>query len=839
MGSEEGPNEKENLSEGLRGGEPGGLARVLIRGIRRWTRRPGLAALILASMVLGVGLNTAVFTLLDSAFLHPWPIADLEPLTMIHVTRRNAAGEPGGIHRHAYPDLQDLRQRQKSFVDLAAFHWWPMSFSGGSEPVRTKGMYVSAGYFELLGLAPAAGRFFLPDDDAPGAAGDVVVLAHGTWGRLFGGDSEVLGKTVRVNGRPMTVIGVAPKGFVGTELPNAIDFFLPVAAFPHISPWASYFEQRGTSAFSLLGRLRPGVSRQEANSELAGLAHQLEAEFPKEGEGLGYRVVPLREAGYRPGDRDRYLGYGGHLLLGAVLVLLITGIDVAALLLGRALERRREMALELALGASRWQLVKGFGVEYFLVLGAGGLLALPAAWAALEVLWRLRPPQIEAELFDLSLDFRALGVALGLTLAMGGCVALIALWRGTRVHPAEALRGIRQLDGAGAGSRWRDPLRWLVVLQVALALAALMAAGWLSQAERSAREIEPGFDADRLAVVSLAPGEAGWEPQQIEDFLRRLQAEAAALPGVSSVAISENQLLRGGVSQREIVLPGGDEPLVIGERNRHRTNAVLPGFFETVGIPLLAGEDFDPLLSADGKKVVIINRTLAETVWPGEDAIGRQLHFDYAESEPLEVVGVVEDARYRNLREPRQFFLYLPMAQEPRSSMTLHVRVDSAAPATVLPALRQLLNDLAPELPLGNLLPLSTVLDDDLWLDRASARLMKVFTGLAWLLAALGIYGAMGRSVTRRLRELGIRRALGAGSWQVLAPVVREALGVVLVGAVLAVPLVALLARMITPTGWGAALLPALVVVPIVILACWLPCRRALTVTPAEVLRDE
>ena len=806
--------------------------------IRPWRRRPVLGTMLLLSLVVGVGLATAVFTLLDSAFLHPWPVADLDSLVMVHGTRKNAAGEAVGSHRHAFPDLEDLRRRQTTLAGLAAFHWWPMNFEGGGEPVRTHGMFVTPGYFELLGLRPTLGRFFT-EEDGEGEANAAVVLRHAFWRRHFGASPRVVGETVRVNGQPRVVVGVAPPGFAGTELPNAVDFWLSAHSFPAVSPLAEYFEERGTAIFSLVGRLRPGVGPGVVSAELASLAAQLESEFPKEAEGLGYRLEPLRDAAFRPADRTRFAGYGRHLAWAAALVLAITCANVAALFFALGLERRAELAVRTSLGATRRRVATLLVGEALVGLGVGGALALPTAHLALVGLWRLRPPELDGELLDLALDTRAFGVALVATLVCGLVSVLPMAWRAARVEPGEVLR---QVAGRGLETthrrRWLDPGRWLAVGQVALALVALGGAGHLLRLDAEARAIDPGFDAERLTVATVAPGELGWDEPRTRGFYRQLSEEVEALPGVAAVALSENRLLRGATWQRQIFLEGRSEPEILAGRIRQRTNVVEPGFFETVGIPLLAGSDFDSALDAEGAPVVIVNRTFAEHAWPGVDAIGQRFRFDYPDTPALRVVGVVEDARYRHLREARQAFVYLPLAQQYRGAMSVHVRVADGDPARLLADLRRILRRLAPGLPVADLRPLSAFLDDDLWLDRVSSQLLLALALLAWLLAAVGLFGVLTRSAERRAPELGLRRALGARPHALALLVARDGLEILGSGLLLGSIPLALAA-------WRSGLDPwsvwpwAVPVVVLTALACWLPCRRALALDPMAALRGE
>lgn len=817
------------------------LFRDLQFAVRHGLRRPGLTMAILVSLLLGVGLNTAVFTLLDSLFLRPWPVDDTSTLVVVHGTRRAESGEFVGHNRHSFPDFRDFRQRQRSLEDLAAYHWWPMNLGGGDEPVRATGMFVSPNYFEVLGLEPTLGRFFHADEGVPGA-GDVVVLSDGCWRRTFGGDPGVRGRSVQVNGRAMTVVGVAPPGFVGTELPVSVDFFVPSSAFVDSSPYGGYFETRGISLWSVVGRLREDVPPPKATADLMAIARQIESEFPKEGEGLGVRLEPLVQANFRPADRQRFLGYGEGLVVASGLVLLICCVNVSSLLLGQALGRRREMAIRRALGAGHGALWIQWLVEILLLFTVAAVLALPLARWVLDLLWRLRPPQFAPDLLTLTLNTRVFGFTLLVAL---GAALLFGLWPGWR-----AVRGGGVL-GMGGGRatgrprrRWVDPLRWVVVGQVALATLTVVAAMQMLQTYDASRQQPLGFDAADLLTVGFAPGELGWSEERTRGFYDRVLEEVGALPGVGGVALSENRLLRGAVWQQQLFFEGDEEAATFGGRAYHRTNVVAPGFFETVGIPLLRGRDFDPLLGAEGPPAVIVNRTLAEAAWPGRDPIGQRLRFDYPDTPLHEVVGVVEDASYRHVREAPQFFLYLPLSQRFRGAMTLHVRGTSVSdPNALLKPVRETVQGLAPDLPLADVRPLSAFVADDLWFDRVTAWLLATFAALALALSGLGIYGILARSVAGRRREFGIRLALGARLGHLGRTLFGEAAALLGAGLVVGLALVwgatrtlPSLADALGASVWGQVLpwivLPGLV-------ACGLPLWRTARLRPADALRED
>ncbi len=826
-------------------------ARDMAFGLRLLLRKPGFTAAALLSLVLGIGLNTAVFTLLDGLFLRPLPVADPDSLVRVYLSRRNDAGELVDRVSHSHPNFLDLRRENRSFDGLAIYQWWPMNLSGGDEPLRATGMFVSAGYFELLGLEPARGRFFRPQEDETPGTHPVVVLSHGSWGRVFGADSEVLGRSVRVNGRPMTIVGVAPEGFTGTDITVDVDFWLPMMMYPEVGPAAQRFDERGATMFPALGRLRPGVSRAAAESELTRLYRGLEEAHADAFQGfnnVGASLRPLAESVFPRGARERNLQYG-KVLAGAVgLILLIACLTVAHLLLVRGTERGREIAVRQALGAGRRRVVAQLLSENLLLFLLGGVLSLPIGYAFLTLLWRLRPPQLAARAVELRLDLAAFAFALATAAAAGLIFGLLPAWKASRPDLVGRLKESAGMLGGGALPRWLRPRRLLVVGQVALTVVSLVAAGLFLRSARAAYRVDLGFEAGSLLALSLAPGDQGYEDERTRELYRRAMDRVRSLPGVRSVALSENRLLRGAVWRHQIFLAGQDQAVVGGGRDFHRVNAVFPGFFATAGIPLLAGRDFDQRDRADAPRVAIVNRTMAELAWPDEDAVGQRFHFDYPSEPPVEVIGVAADTKYRHVHEDRQFYVYVAAEQSLPASATLHVRTDGD-PRALLEVVRREVHALDPDLPLADVETMDWFVEQDLWKERASAALLAVFGALALALATLGIYGVLAQSVSLRRREIGIRLAIGAGRGDLLRSVVGE--GAAMIAAGLALGLAgawvffrlssAVSSQLIDVDAGDPAVygLAALVLFAVAILGCLVPARRAVATDPVATLREE
>lgn len=821
------------------------LLRALLLGLRTHRRRPALSLVIVLSLVLGIGVNTAVISLIEAIFLHPLPVEALDRLVAIYSTFRTESGEYTGMGRFSYPTYLDLRERNRSFDELGIYTWGPVNFSAdGIEPLRAIAMFADAGYFRTLGLTPAAGRFFRPDETTFHATARVAVLSHATWVRRFGSDPGVVGRIVRIDSLPFQVVGVGPPGFMGTQLHVEVDAWVPPSAYRDMGVIKESYEQRDVSLFAIIGRLAPGVTITRGQSELMALCRQLEAEHPVEEEGLGTVVEPLLDGVLAPRERPNYVGYARVLSLAAGLVLLVCCLNVSVLLLLRGLERTRELAVRQILGARRFRLVRQLVGENLLLFGAGGVLAIPAAGWTEGLLWNFRPPLLSEGILSSGLNSGRLVWSLALLAVTTAVVGVLPAWRSARLDPA------KQVKSAGLADGWTRRFRSghvLVVGQVALAVVALVGGGLFIEHLVKARSIDLGFEPDRLAVLSVAPGDQGYTDEQVRTFYEELAERVRALPGVEAAGWSENRLLRGAVVQRQVFLPGSDEPASGGGRLWHRTNAVAPGFFETAGIALLRGRRFDDRDLPDGPPVAIINRTMAELAWPGQDPIGQHFHFDYPSEPAVEVIGVAEDAKYRYIHENPQFFLYVPFSQALPAAANLHVRT-VGDPETILPALREQVRALDPSMPVADLAPMSSFVDDGLWLERTAAGFLAAMGLLALVLVVIGVHGVMAVSVRRRAREFGIRLSLGAERSRLLRQVLSEtglrvAVGVVLgvVGVVAVLrPVAAQFLDGVDPSTTAAMALGAAALVGVAALSGTLrPARRSARGNPSTLLREE
>lgn len=822
------------------------LWRHVALGLRIHRRRPLLSLVIVLSLVLGIGVNTAVISLIDAIFLRPLPVDDLDRLVAVYRANRTESGAYTGRGRFSYPTYLDLREQSRTLDGMGLFTWTSANFSAdGVEPTRAVTMFADAGYFESLGVAPSRGRFFEPHETDHRSPARVAVLSHAAWVERFGSDPGAVGQEVYVNHLPFRIVGVGPPGFRGTQLHVDVDAWIPVTSYPDVGFLGEYFMERDVSIFEIVGRLAPGATPAQAEEELMTLSRRLEAEYPVLEEGLGAAVDPLLAGVLLPRERPDYVGYAQVLSLAAALVLLVSCLNVAVLLLLRGLERVHEIALRQVLGAAQGRLVRQLVGENLLLFAVGGLLAIPVAGWTLDVLWKFRPPRLAESALEFGLDDARLLSSLALAAVTATVFGVLPAWRTTRLDPASHIKA-----GRDSGPRWGGRFRAgdaLVVAQVALAVIALVGGGLFLRHLAQARSIELGFEPENLAVMTVAPGDQGYSDEQVRQFYQQLEDRVRALPGVESAAWSANRLLRGSVLQRHVFLPGGQDPVIGGGRQFHRTNAVRPGFFRTAGITLLQGRDFDETDRAEGPAVAIINRTMAELLWPDEDAVGKRFHFNYATDPPVEVIGVAEKAKYRYIHEDPQFFIYVPFSQTLPASATLHVRT-AGDPEDVLPALREQSRALDPNLPVADLASLESFVDQGLWLERAAASFLSAMGLLALILVVIGVHGVMAFSVRRRAREFGIRLSLGAARSRVLRQILGEAGLRVAVGLVLGVAGVVLVLRPaaasflegVDPVVTAALALAAAALIGAAALAgTFRPAHRSAQGEPSALLRDE
>jgi putative ABC transport system permease protein len=811
--------------------------------LRMLVKTPGVTAIALLSLALGIGANTTIFTVINAVFLSPLPVRDPEQIVGIYSTSARdatAGGRFNGFLPFSYPNYKDLRDRNRVFSGLLAYTFSQLNLSGRGDPEQVNAILASGNYFDVLGVQPALGRGFLPEEDS-GQGSRVAVIGYGLWQRRFGADRSVLGQTITLSGRPFTVIGVAPPGFHGTNLGFANDVWVPITLFPELMPpgMRELFEHRGVRAFLVLGRLASGVSFRQTADQVAAIGEQLRQEYPEMNKDRGATVVSLAEATSDPNQRGVLIMAGALLMAMVGLVLVIACLNLANLLLARATARRREIAIRISVGAGRGRIVRQLLTESLVLSLVGGALGLAlAAWCR-DLLWSFRPAFLPETSLTLSLDGRVLAFTLGLSLLSGLLFGLAPALQASRNNLVSALK----LDAAPIGGGRRFGLRnVLVVVQVGLSLVALSAAGLCLRSLLNAQRVELGFPTDHLMLLSFSPGAQGYDEGRGAALYRQVIETVSTLPGVRSASLAESPpLLPNGPLRR--VFTEEQDAANLSNGVLLGTNDVAPGFFETLGLPIVRGRAFTEADRSGVQRVVVMNETIASQLWPGKDPIGMRIHFSIDPKISWEVVGVARDSKYGSLGEAPQPYLYLPAEQEYVAGMFLVVRTEGA-PDSMLQPVRRAVQALDSSLPLTGLQTFDEVLGASLWASRMGAVLLGLFGLLALVLAGAGLYGVMAYVVGRRTREIGIRMALGAQPGDVMRLVLGQGVALSAAGVLVGLGAAWAVGRVFSSLLFDVSAADPVVLGTIVgvllavtVLASYVPARKAMRVQPVVALK--
>ena len=822
--------------------------------LRSFAKSPGFTFVVVATLALGIGANAAIFGLMDQVMFRLLPVSDPGRLVILDAPGQfsgRTSTQSNTLTPISLPMYEGLRDQNSVFSGMLA-HWLtPVHFSDGTQTENADADLVSGTYFGVLGLQPAAGRLLGPDDDRTPGAHPVLVLGHRFFEKRFGGDPRVVGRSIRINGHPMTIVGVAPAGFHGVEVGSSVDVYLPMAMQPQVLPhWKPVHGDWRSRWVVAIARLRDGVSVEQAKASINVLYAQLLPEDAKtltaksekfRSEFLSKRLDLLPGGRGTSGLRDQ-----AHapllVLMGMVgLVLIIASANVANLLLARGSSRQKELAVRLALGAGRARLIRQLLVESLVLSVAGGALGLlVSAWLGKALIAAL-PYEDAALTLNAEPDLRVALFAFVLALVTGALFGIFPALQATRVGVASTLKNeATAVIGGAAPFRFR---RALVVAQIALSLLLLVGAGLFTRSLRNLRALDPGFQPDRLVTFSVDPSRNGLDIAGQRAVLARIREGLTAEPGVRSASLCDLPLMTNSDNSSTIKIPGY-EPKEGDDMNPNFA-AVGPDFFETMGIPLVTGRT---LLESDGPtapKVAVVNEAFARQYFAG-DAMGRRFGFgSKPENSSVEIVGVVKDGKAASLREEQRRFVYLSHAQrEVLGFMTFYART-TAEPDALLGRVHALVRAVDPDLPVSELKTMRAQVRESLFVERMVAALSAAFGVLATLLAALGLYGVMAFAVSLRTREIGIRMALGAQRRDVLRMVLRDvavlvALGVALglpggygAGRVIETQLFGLNAR--DPLTFAAATVTLLVTA---LVAGFVPARRAARVDPMVALRS-
>lgn len=812
---------------------------------RTFIKAPGFTIIAVLSIALGIAANTSMFTLVNAVLFKPMPVPHPEQLVALYTTEPNSR-YPGEF---SYPDYRDYRDHNEVFSDLFVHSGTPVSMKNSSDKAELIwGELVSGNYFTGLGVTPAAGRVLTPDDDRAQGGHPVTVLSHGFWKKRFAADPNIAGKEVRLNGHDFTIIGVARQGFSGTRFVGFIpDVWMPIAMHTQIVAGSEgWLESRGGQSFNVNGRLKPGVTIEQATSAMNTYAQQLAVAYPRTNANISVGMVP---GGSKTQPALTLLGYipiVAALMMGIVgLVLLIACANVANLLLARASGRRREIAIRLALGAGRRRLVRQLLTESVLLsLLGGGLGLLMAQW--FNELVPLANPQLDFATidfsYDLALDHRVLGFTMLLSALTGVIFGLLPALQASRTDLVTTLKGAG--PAVASGMRRLSLRNLLVVGQVALSLVLLISAGLFIRSTRNVQEMNPGFEPKRIMLASVDVGLQGYDEAKGRSFFKQIVERVKSLPGVEAASIAGPLPLDAYNNGASLTVEGAT-PRYENERLNVSYSIVGHDYFQAMNTPIVEGRSFTKYDDQNAPRVVVVNETMARRFWPNESPIGKRLRLGGERNPYLEVVGVARDGKYFLLGEPPTEYLFVPHSQNYDGKMTLIART-SGQPETLAEAMRQEVANLDTELPVYGVKTMPKFLDRILSGPKSISALATTFGLIALLMAAVGLYGVMSYSVAQRTREVGIRMALGAGAGAVLRLVLKEGLILVAAGIGIGLVMSALVSRLLGSILYGVSATDAVtfVTIPLVLalvalLASYVPARRATKVDPMVALRYE
>jgi predicted permease len=783
----------------------------------------------IATLALGLGVNSAVLSLAHAMFLKPLSVPDAHRVVLVDATIANRP--PGFAFGLSMPDYLYYREQARTFETLAAHYGTsPMHVITPAGGTGVTGSVSTASYFTALRLQPAAGRFFTSEEDSVPGRDAVAVLSHHLWRTRFGADRSIPGRVVRINGTTFTVVGVGPEGFRGVLGPqDSVDVWIPTAMFTVGYRYCHAFA-RDCRIINMVGRLADGATMEDAQSEMTLLARQVETAFPETNKGRG--LIVRRARGVRVNEQTESMPIMSLIAVAAALVLFVASANVAGLLLARGLQRRKEIAIQLALGASQVRLVKQLLVESTVLSVAGGAAGLLAALWSTDVVRRFF-------LVDLSLDPRVVGMGFALALATGILTGLVPALYATRGVAMPTLKD----ESAGAGPRRTRLREALIVVQVAVSVALLAASGLVVRSFLNVHH-GPGYDPHSLIVPRLRPSLIGYSAERSWAFQREVIRRLEDTPGVVAASPANiPPLPRWGMASAEIQVDGSTPDRML----RIATTTVGPRYFRTLDVPVLEGREFDDRDSPDGPRRAIVNEALARRFWPRGGAAGSLVRIGET---PVEIVGVVRNFEYTSVFEEPQPIAYLDYWQQDRTAnwshdSRTHIRVAGDA-AAMLPTILRVIADVDPDVPISDARPLSLRLDEEFAELRTARAMFLTFGGLTLALSGIGLYAALAFAVGQRRREIAIRLALGARRIGVGRLVLLRGALVVSIGlaaglgvALGAGPVLAHMLYGVTPRDPLTLLAGPSILVAVALLAIWLPARRAMATDPIAALRSE
>jgi len=804
-------------------------------GARMLRTNPGFTTVAVLTLALGIGANTAIFSLINAFLLRPLPVP--EPQTLVNIYTSNPDG--AGYSTSSYPDFADLRQMNEVFSGVIGYAGINVSVTGDGRPELIFGEMVSGNYFSALGVQPVQGRAFLPEEDRTPGTHPVAVISHGLWQRRFGSAPDMVGKSIVLNGHLFTVIGVAPADFKGLLAPGlAMDVWTPIMMVGALRQGTEALSQRNQRWLSLKGRLQPGVSIAQAQAAAGAVARRLEQAYPESNEKRAVKLLATSSVHIHPSSDGKIFSLGGLLMIVVGLVLLVACSNLANLLLARLTSRRREIAVRLALGATRGRLLRQFLAESLLLSLCGGAVGLLLAFWLVNLLVTFKPPLPVPLSLDVAIDTRVLACTLLLTVVTGVFFGLTSAFQTSKPDLAHDLK--EEGTQLRVGQRRFSFRNLLIVTQVAASLVLLVAAGLFVRSLQKAGAVAPGFDTDHAAIISFNLGLHRYQEDQGRRFYERFVERTRALPGAQEASLTDRLPLSNlGPQSAQILIEGrnrGDQGTTL------QYARISPRYFRTLGIPLRQGRDFTPQDDGAAPPVAIINKAAARAFWPNQSPLGQHLQRD---GKLLEVVGVVEDTKVAALNEEAQPYLYLPFVQN--YSPLMQVVVQAADnPATMLAPLRHLAREIDENVAIFQLKTMPEHMGVELYPLRLTSSLLTLFGLLALLLASMGLYGVMAFSVSQRTRELGIRLALGAQRRDIFKLIIGQGLVLTLIGVGVGLGVSLAVTQLLSSWLFGISATDPLTfagvsvfLIAVAALACYLPARRATKVDPMVALRYE
>jgi predicted permease len=805
-------------------------------------KSPGFTLIAMLALGLGIGANTAIFSVFNGMLWRPLPVKDPQQLVILASKSRDLEF-PLNL---SYPDFQDYRQLKAVFSDLLSYTPNPVNFGAQGRPERAWAEMVSGNYFSMLGIEPVRGRTFAPEEGWVPGKDPLMVLSYKYWQKRFGGDPAIIGQTVQVNQHPFTIIGVGPENYRGAYYWIEPDFYIPLTTMGLLDPTqADDLNKRGAAYLRILGRLQPGVTSAQAMAAAEPLDRRLAQDFPDSHKSMSLLVIPELKARPEPGVAADFMSTAAIVFMLLVgLVLLIACANVANLILARANGRRKEFATRTALGASRGRMIRQLMTETVLLSALGGILGLLfARWAALALMSIHIPTDIPIRLFDLRVDWRIFAFAFFAALITGMIAGLVPSLQASRTDLADTLKAGGRSGGASAGHYlFRNAL---VVSQVAVSLLLLACVGFFIRSLQNSAHVDMGFRVDHTLMMSVDVGLQGYKQEQGQQFFKQLSERVRSLPGVRDAAVAA-YIPMGMDNSLVNIFPEGQ---VIDDKSKTQTafdDMVQPSYFRTAGTPVIEGREFTDADTATAPKVAIINDTFAKKIWPGQDPIGKSFRTE-KNGAPIQVVGLTRTGKYLFLYETPQLFAYFPLAQRYSSGANLLVYTQSD-PQQLLSAVRDQIRQLDSGLPVFDVTTMDAQVQygKPLLPARLGAMLVGAFGLLGLVLASVGVFGVVSYSVSQRTQEIGIRTALGAQRSNVLGMVLKQGMNMALIGTAVGIVLSFLLFRGLSSVLYGVkstdfVTLGAVsaILLAVAFAASYVPALRATRVDPVVALREQ